>query len=215
MSLTDQALDRIVWQYRNGERFRAWIAHLPDIAEAKISAAATQVVNLINLDTAVGDQLDICGRIAGIDQRPKILREDVVFFAYDGTPGAVNYNVAPYTDAEDDSISVPAPDFIFRMIVKAKIFRNNTETTIDDVKTAVDFILGEDATVIDGQDMTVQTVWVTGEINPTIRVLIDEYDLIPRPQGVKISKVQQTLPAFGYAGTFNTTGYNDAPYRSF
>lgn len=213
MSLTDKALDRIVWQYRNGAKFRAWIAHFPDLAEEKISAAADQVVNLINIDNAEGDQLDICGRIAGIDQRPTILSDDVAFFGYAGTPGAVNYGVGPYKSPTEDPESIPAPDWLFRIIIKAKIFRNNTETTIDDVKTAVDFILGEDSTVIDGQDMTVQTVWVESDISPTIRMLIEDFDLIPRPQGVKIARVEKTVPAFGYAGTFNARNYGVAPYK--
>jgi len=188
--LQGKALGRIIWQYRNGAKFKAWISILPDIAKRLISDPAQQVVNLINIDTARGEQLDICGRIAGIPERPRINDDTLSVFAYDGTAGAQPYNVAPYIGPGVTPQSVPLPNYLYRLVIKAKIVKNTSPATIDDVKRGVEFILGEGytATVVDLQDMTMRII-LNQEIPFNIRALLDIYDLAPRPQGVGVEYV--------------------------
>lgn len=213
MNLNETAQSRIIWQYRNGQKFKAWIAILPTVSAELLQKPFEQITGLIDLDSAVGKQLDICGRIAGID-RPRILSDELRVFGYAGTTGAANYGVAPYRDPTGELPSMPLPDYLFRLVIRAKIFKNVGNATIDTLKQAADYILQTNTTVIDGQDMTIQTLWVDDAISDTVRILIEKYDLLPRPQGVKLVRVEQTFPAFGYAGSFNARNYGTAPYTA-
>lgn len=185
MTLTEKALGRIIWQYRNGQKFRSWIAHFPDIGTADITDPSNQIVNLINIDTARGDQLDICGRIVGIGERPRIRSEDLEVFAYNGTAGAQPYGVAPYKGPDTQPESFPLPNYLYRVVIKAKIVKNVGAATVDDVKRGVEFILGDGftATVVDLQDMSMRII-LSQEPAFNVRALLELFDLVPRPQGV-------------------------------
>lgn len=190
MTLTEKARGRIIWQYRNGSKFRAWISLLPDIATEYISEPVDQVVNLINIDTARGDQLDICGRIVGIGSRPKVRSDELEVFAYNGTEGAHPYGVAPYKGPDDFPESFPLPNYLYRLVIKAKIVKNVGLATVDDVKRGVEFILGDGftATVVDLQDMTMRVI-LNQEPSFNVRAILELFDVVPRPQGVSIEYV--------------------------
>lgn len=188
--LREKALGRIIWQYRNGAKFKAWIATLPDIGKRLISDPAQQVVNLINIDTARGEQLDICGRIAGIPERPRIRDDSLGVFAYEGTAGAQPYNVAPYVGPGVQPETIPLPNYLYRLVIKAKIIKNTAPATVDDVKRGLEFILGDGitVTVVDLQNMQMRII-VNQELPFNIQALLELYDLIPRPQGVNVEYV--------------------------
>ena len=184
-----KALTRVYWQYRNSPKLKAWMQILPALAQARIETPLEQIVNILDIDTASGHQLDIIGRIAGIETRPRIAPEDA-FFGYKDTPGATNYGLAPYIGREPLA-SYPVPDFLFRVIIRAKIYKNVSTVTIDGVKEAVDFILDENSEVVDGQDMTIEAIWLTKPLGPNLRKIVEDLDLIPRPQGVRIRRIDR------------------------
>lgn len=191
MDHASKALSRVYWQYRNSPKMLAWMQILPAIAQANIETPLDQIVNILNIDTAVGHQLDIIGRIAGISERPTVDSEDVGRFGYAGTPAAVGYGIGPYIGPDESIASYPAPDSLFRIIVRARIYKNVSLVTLDDVKAAVDFILDERSTVVDGQNMTIESIWLSRPLAPSIRKLVETQKLIPRPQGVKIASMEQ------------------------
>jgi hypothetical protein len=188
--LREKALGRVIWQYRGGVKFNAWIAILPDISAARISGPAYQVASLINIDTATGEQLDICGRIAGIPSRPKVRSDELAAFGYKGSAGAQPYGVAPYKGRFDIVESIPLPNYLYRLAIKAKIVKNTSSATIDDVKRGVEFILGPSytASVIDLQDMSMRVI-LNKEIPFNVRALLEIFDLVPRPSGVSLEYV--------------------------
>lgn len=185
MTLADKAQGRIIWQYRNGAKFKAWVAILPVIGEADISQASDDVVNLINVDSATGEALNICGRIVGIPDRPSVASDDLEVFAYDGTPGAQPYGVAPYIGPGVQVATIPLPDYLYRLIIRAKIIKNTRPATVDDVKEGVEYILGGGitATVVDLQDMTMRVI-LSEQPSFNVRAILELFDVIPRPQGV-------------------------------
>lgn len=187
MTLTEKALGRIIWQYRNGKKFRSWIAHFPDIGTEQITGPANQIVNLINIDTARGEQLDICGRIVGIGERPRIRSEELEVFAYNGTAGAQPYNVAPYKGPDVVPESLPLPNYLYRLVIKSKIVKNVGLSTVDDVKRGVEFILGDgfSAAVVDLQDMSMRII-LNKEPGFNVKSVLDAFDVAPRPQGVSL-----------------------------
>lgn len=190
MTLTEKALGRIIWQYRNGQNFRSWITHYPDIGTRRISRAANQIVNLINIDTARGEQLDICGRIVGIGSRPMIRSDELEVFAYNGTAGAQPYGVAPYKGPGVEPESFPLPNYLYRVVIRAKIVKNTSPATVDDIKRGVEFILGAgfSAVVVDNQDMTMRII-LNQEPAFNVKAILELFDVVPRPQGVSVEYV--------------------------
>lgn len=193
MAAVDLALSRIIFQYRNGQKFRSWVSILPEIGEELVGAPAIDVANLINIDTARGEQLNICGRIVGIGERPRINSDDLEVFAYNGVAGAQPYGVAPYKGRGVDPVSLPIPDYLYRLVIRAKIIKNTRPATVDDVKEGVEFILGGDfvATIVDLQDMSMRVI-LSEEVPFNVRALIEVFDLVPRPQGVKLEIISST-----------------------
>ncbi|TNV22821.1 DUF2612 domain-containing protein [Buttiauxella sp. B2] len=181
-----KATSRIYLQYRNAPKLLQWILTLPDIIQSDLAAQLDKVRRILHIDSAEGEQLNICGRIAGYRKRP-------VGRFY---PGCVM--------AEVD-------DALYRKMIKAKICKNNGIATIDDVKAAADYILDVQAIVLDAQDMTMRLVWHEDTVSIAVQQLVEDYDLIPRPQGVGMLKhrVIKRKP-FGF-GRFNNN-FGRAPF---
>lgn len=179
-------LTRVFWQYRNAPNMIRWLLILPDIAQSQLEDQLTKIQAMLDLDTAEGEQLDICGRIAGIRQRP------VGRFS----PGC------EATALNDD---------LFRKVIKSKVFKNNGIATLDDVKEAADYILDIDTIVLDGEDMSMRLVWREGAVSPGVQQLVTDFDLIPRPQGVGMRehRVVKYKP-FGFGKS--NTNFNWAPF---
>ncbi|MCF6782313.1 DUF2612 domain-containing protein [Pseudomonas stutzeri] len=190
---------------------RDWLQILPKIGQEAIEGPLGQIVNLLDIDNAAGEQLNIIGRIAGID-RPRIRSDALQVFAYNGTIGAQSYDTAPYREPGTELPTILLPDYLYRVLIKAKIMRNNGAATIDDVKDAVDFIFGVQSTVIDAQDMSMATVWLEEGVAANLLVLVQEFDIIPRPQGVKIRKIAKNEYPFAYKGTFSAQPYGVGRY---
>lgn len=183
---SDKARSRIYWQYKNAPKLIQWILTLPEVVQSNIVEQAEKIRRILDIDNAEGEQLDICGRIAGYRKRP-------VGRFY---PGCVV--------AEVD-------DVLYRKMIKAKICKNNGIATIDDVKAAADYILDVDVTVLDAQDMTMRLVWQDDSVSIAVQQLVSDYDLIPRPQGVGMRKhrvVKYTPFGFG----IHNTNFNRAPF---
>ncbi|RTQ01309.1 DUF2612 domain-containing protein [Enterobacter sp. WCHEn045836] len=183
---SDKAKSRIYWQYKNAPKLIEWIMSLPDVAQGRIVEQVAKVRNILDIDNAEGEQLNICGRIAGYRKRP------------------VGKFVPGCEVAEVD-------DVLYRKMIKAKICKNNGIATIDDVKAAADYILDVSTTVLDGQDMTMRLVWKEDTVSIAVQKLVEEYDLIPRPQGVGMRKhrVIKRKP-FGFGPHFSNFG--NAPF---
>jgi len=61
--VTAQGLARLIPEYQSTTRFQDWIASVLDTVQEMETAAADLWELVINLDSAVGDQLDLIGRI--------------------------------------------------------------------------------------------------------------------------------------------------------
>ncbi|AUH00844.1 DUF2612 domain-containing protein [Prodigiosinella confusarubida] len=169
-----KALSRAYWQYKNATKLIAWLKTLPDIAQANIEDQADKIQQMLNINTAEGEQLDICGRIVGYRTRP------IGTFYPACQPAPVN-------------------DELFRRMIKAKIFKNNSAATIDEIQFSADYIMNEPTRLLDGQDMTMRLIWFTHNVDVGTQKLIRDYDLIPRPQGVGMKDVRVlTYKPFGF-----------------
>ena len=173
-------------EYKTRPRLTSWLLWL--LSEGLTYKNTVQeFLDAFNLDTAVGVQLDIIGRIVGVDRL-------LSFHPVSGDSPLMN-------------------DSTYRMIIKAKIIQNTWKGTLDELYEAWAVLFPEVRyfQIQDLQDMTYNVV-IMGAFTPLERELIANGYIIPKPEGVRINLLTITdtsgLPLFAYdMDTYLLSGY--------
>lgn len=210
MATLNFAPDRIYAQYRVQPKAVQWYGIIPTLA-VEICDAYEAVRNTYDIDAAAGEQLDIIGRIVVVDRS----FESQVIFEIDTEFGASNVesqfggNGAQF-QSTGTTISNDVSDVIFRTLIKAKIAKNNSISTLDDISEALQYITSvTDIHVVDNEDMTF-SVSFGEELTDTERFVFNTFDVVPRPQGVRfLGFVEETsITQFGGDKSFGDTRAN-------
>lgn len=179
------AKSRIVSEYRNKPKFQAWVDICPAIANEALEGPLQTIYNSYDVDSVNDELLDVIGRIVGI-ARPILRTTSTDVFGYEGNDSYTNYNVAPYIGSGDLTIDAPLNNDLYRKLVKAKIARNISDGTYDSIIQLTEFILGFSVTaLVDNGDMSFQ-LGLEREPDNGTDYLINNFDIIPRPQGVEL-----------------------------
>ena len=126
------ALSRLALQYANSTRFQAYVAAL--LAPADELETVSQLVAVqSDIDVAQGVQLDTIGSIVGAS-RIIPLSASVSFFGFTGQPAATvfgaegNLSIGSRfrNDVESEFASSVLGDVQYRLIIRAKIIRNQS-----------------------------------------------------------------------------------------
>lgn len=173
-------------EYKTRPRLTSWLLWL--LSEGLTYKNTVQeFLDAFNLDTAEGVQLDIIGRIVGVDRL-------LSFHPVSGDSPLMN-------------------DSTYRMVIKAKIIQNTWKGTLDDLYEAWAVLFPEVRyfQIQDLQDMTYNVV-IMGAFTPLERELIANGYIIPKPEGVRINLLTITdtsgLPLFAYdMDTYLLSGY--------
>ncbi len=183
MNLT--APDRIYAQYRNSPKAYQWYGITRSISD-EIQSAANDVRLMYDIDNNSGEQLDIIGRIVGVDRR--VIASITIVVAQFGDEAAQCGDDTVQFGNDSITENATLSDDYFRSLIKAKIQNNSNDTTIDGIIQSVNAILSNDVEVIvnDNEDMTF-SIEVYGVITDIERYLILNNNIIPKPQGVGIS----------------------------
>ena len=187
--------DRIYAQYRDKPKAVKWFDITTELA-TPVADTYEQIRRVYNIDLNSGAQLDLIGRVI-VESREFIanVKLDVYECNTDGDNecGDSLVQCSATSITADDELS----DEYFRLLLKSKIIKNNSETTIDDILDAVTFI-APDIDIIrvtDGEDMTF-SIEFSGVANPIVRDLLISGKIVPKPQGVRFNGFLET---FGYA----------------
>lgn len=140
-----------------------------------VSQCLVQMDTALDLDIAVGPQLDMLGQVVGAAR--------TVGFQPSG-------GVSPVLD--DDT---------YRILIKARIGWNQWDGTIDSLYAlwAQLFPAGQ-IVILDNQNMTA-TITLTGAFTSITQDLINNGYIIPRPEGVEYTFLFGTLPYFGFGSS--------------
>ncbi|MFL1549773.1 DUF2612 domain-containing protein [Pseudomonas sp. D47] len=178
--------DRIYAQYRDKPKAVAWYA----IARAlggSIEAAAEAVRKSYDIDTAAGEQLSVIGRIvvaprSFVDSMPM---NPGLFDLTDGDEfGDDEAMFSALTIDQDGQLS----DDLYRLVIKAKIVKNNGDATIENILDGMNFLLpkAQVLRVTDGEDMSF-SIEFYGQITDLERFALLNAGLVPKPQAVKFN----------------------------
>lgn len=178
--------DRIYAQYRDKPKAVAWYAIARELS-GSIEAAAEAVRKSYDIDTAVGEQLNVIGRIVvaprsfvgSMPMNPGLF--DLTDGDEFGDDGAM---FSALTIDQDGQLS----DELYRLVIKAKIVRNNGDATIENILDGMNFLLpkAQVLRVTDGEDMSF-SIEFYGEITNLERFALLNAGLVPKPQAVKFN----------------------------
>ncbi|MHA7915990.1 DUF2612 domain-containing protein [Alloalcanivorax xenomutans] len=215
MNHAARAISRLIWQYRNAEKMRAWVSIGPDVAQVEIELAAQRVMEMLDIDAGAGVQLDIIGEIVG-QSRPfvdaAIFEND--WFGWQENPDRRGWGAAWLPRYVAGKSSIQMPDNYYRIMIRAKVSKNTSDATIDSIAQALEFITGASVSNLDDrQDMTFSVVF-SKDLSIQVRTILQNFDIVPRPQGVRFLSFSEPVQDeyFGYIGDPNVRPYGVAPY---
>ena len=187
MDHVERAKSRIINEYRGKNRMVRWVTIAPEISNDRVERPLDQIYGSYDVDTATGEMLDIIGRIVGV-ARPILRDAEFDVFGYAGNDSYTNYNIAPYI-GDGEAIDAPLNNDLYRKLIKAKIARNISDGTADSIIQLVEIIIGVKVTaLVDNGDKSFD-LGVASQLDNTTLYLIENFDLIPRPQGTRIGQV--------------------------
>ena len=195
--------NRIYAQYCDKPKAVAWFGIVPSLASG-INSAAEAVQNAYDIDANAGQALDVIGRIVVIDRG----FESVIFSEPDTVFGGANSQsqfggLSAQFNSTGEVLSQSVSDAIFKVLLKAKIAKNNNDATLDGVLTAINFITdAAGARVIDNEDMTF-SVSFSSALNAVERLVFNTFDILPRPQGVRFLGYTEELAITQFGGMYS------------
>lgn len=177
--------NRIYAQYADKPKAVAWYNITPAMAKPLFDTFDAVRISY-DIDTAVGAQLDVIGRIVVIDRG----FESFVVFDPDCRFGAGNKasrfgGLSARFNNRGATLSQEISDAMFRVLIRAKIAKNNSDATLDGVVDALSYITSSSPIrVVDNEDMTMSVSFGT-TLNEIERFVFNTFDVVPRPQGVR------------------------------
>lgn len=189
-----QILSRVYGQYSDAQKLKLWLSINGEIGN-ELQKAIDDVRLSYDIDTAEGAQLDIIGRIVDIGREVigDINFSSTQFGNSKSQFGNKKSQFSPQDVAGNDQLS----DEYYRVIIKAKIVKNNSDATIDQTIIGAQFIFPNGSPIVlrDGEDMSF-AIDIYGSISAIERKILQSVDVIPRPQGVKFSgfRVMSDVP---------------------
>jgi len=201
----------LIKQYWRSPKARADIAFrlgtLAPIADVLLGLA-----DAFDIDQAVGHQLDVIGRIVGLNRRVQTFGI-LEFFGFRGHTGARGFGQAPfYRRSELKYGWTTLGDESYRRFLKAKIAINNVKAKMIapdylSIQGAIQLASDGRAWVVDNYDMSLTLYVDPGVPLSELRLLLD-LGLLARPQGVYYKVIQAAQDGyFGFANNPASLGF--------
>ncbi len=197
--------NRIYAQYRNSPKAVKWYNIIAQLAN-EMSVDIDQVKNTYDIDTANSMQLDVIGNIVGVS-RSYTSQIDYVGESFGGLTGTTitsQFGSTQFTGA-GYIIQQNTSDLIYKILIQAKIAKNNGDATIESIlDSLVSITGGSDTEVIDHENMSF-SVNFNFQLNPLQIFILSTFtdDVIQRPQGVRF---------IGFIDTVSITSFGDGQF---
>tara|TARA_R110000765_G_scaffold244631_7_gene346875 strand:+ start:6906 stop:7547 length:642 start_codon:yes stop_codon:yes gene_type:complete len=206
--------DRIYAQYRDKPKAVAWF----DIARklgGDIDAAAEAVRKSYDIDTATGEALNVIGRIVVAERSflGDIPMTPGLFALTDGDEfGDTDAMFSALSTSQDSELS----DELYRIVIKAKIIKNNGDATIENILFGMNFLLpaAEVLRVVDGENMSF-SIEFYGSLTNIERFALLNATLVPKPQGVKFNGFLEGVGISEFGDEYAEFGDENAEFIGF
>lgn len=178
---------RVYAQYRTKPKALDWYRITDNISQ-QLGDTAGAVQSMYDIDTAISKPLDVIGRIV-VQSREftgQIQLNPGLFDTVDGAEFGDDVDAQFAADTVDqDSVM---SDELYRLAIKAKIIKNNSDASIDSILDGMNFLLpnAEVLRVTDGEDMSF-SIEFYGNITELERWALISLSFVPKPQGVRFN----------------------------
>lgn len=174
----------------------AWLEVYIHMQELQVSLAGPA----FDVDTAVGDQLDIIGEWVNASRLVSIPIEGV-FFEWDGT-AEVGWDYGTWQPPGSPSDITELPDDAYRNLIKFKIAANQWDGTTDGAYRIWEILFPDLVFLIqDNQDMSYDLAILGGIVDSLTLALIRQGAIALKPEGVRIANYYIPFddgPVFGW-----------------
>lgn len=157
-----------------------------------------EIPDIVDVDTAVGVQLDLIGKIVGVPRVVQGFVPDEVYYSYNDNNNPMAHPegkgmsdigspvLAKFKDYEDVRKSIyTLTDGVYRTMIKLKILYNNSNGTLKDIDDGLYKVFKGGITITDNFDMT-GVVKVGSNYNLEGR-LAAFLKIFPRPLGTSLT----------------------------
>lgn len=217
-----EARARVTEQFKEKDVFDRYLQLMLN-SQIEIQNTIRDLMQLRDIDTAVGAQLDVIGRIVG-QERELVAAELYEYFGFQGAVGAQSmgqYGTAlgGYFKSENTPAgkNVPLDDDNYRKYIKAKIFKNITASTPEEFISVVNLIFNTtQAYVLEGEEAQF-TLYFGRPITEFEKSLLNYISykqsyptrLLPKTVGVTMSLEYTGIPDFTGASGYGV-GYGES-----
>jgi Protein of unknown function (DUF2612) len=212
-----QSKEQATEQFKDKVVFNKYVALLL-AGSVEMMGVLRDLMQLRSIDTAVGEQLDVLGRIVGQD-RVLIGADAIKYFGFNGTTlsstfGSSSNNALGgywYSYGKPLGGNILLNDTQYRLFIKAKIKKNTTDATANSVMDFLSFVFGVRCTLTVSAGAKA-TILVSRKLSDFERALVDLQDtsgsyFVPRPLGVELTIEEPTSDGtLGFLGTPGALG---------
>lgn len=207
----------LIMQYHKKPKAVATINAYCDESD-KLSENLLDLLDQTDIDKARGFSLDIIGRRIGVSRNlPNAISKG--FLGYYGSLQGEPWGVGRwYRKGETTGDSLALGDGDYKFLLKAKIYKNFQNGTLDYVSKVVKLLISPDAVIQDNAminppiNMTANILLPISTLNELQLYMIQNMDILPRPCGVQYNYINASGKEFGFAGFFNSYGFNEGRF---
>lgn len=206
--------DRIYAQYRDKPKAVDWY-QIARTLGGSIEDAAEAVRKSYDIDNARGEQLSVLGRIVVVARSfvGSIPMDPGLFDLTDGDEfGDDEAMFSALTIDQDGQLS----DELYRLVIKAKIIKNNGDATIENILDGMNFLVpnAEVLRVTDGEDMSF-SIEFYGQITNLERFALLSAGLVPKPQAVRFNGFLEGFEMVEFGDVDAEFGDEDAEFAGY
>lgn len=180
-------LDLITSEFADKPDFKAVVSTNVAVA-VRVQELLASMIPIFDVDSAVGDQLDIIGLWVGISREVTIPISGV-YFSWDGADYSVGWDFGSWQPSNLPTDVTSLPDDAYRTLIRAKIAANQWDGTTNGAYAIWDAVFPNITILIqDHQNMSYDLAIIGGIIDSlTLALIIGGY--IPlKPEGVRVNE---------------------------
>lgn len=173
----------IIWQYRSKPKALGTIKAIY-VETDQTFRNIIQVADILNIDDATGYALDLVGKYVEVSRvLPTAIAKEYFGWLEDDT--ALSFNVGEfYRNGDALHASVVLNDNDYRFFIKACITKNYQTSEISNIVNSIKFVIGKHGNIIDSQNMTMNVLVNSDQLNSLTLYAISKMDILARPVGV-------------------------------
>ena len=173
----EQAQSRVYAQYRNKPKAFEWVGINGELGN-EIETAYQDILLSYDIDSANTEELNILGRIVVINRSFEAAIDIPSYLFGSAQFGSAQFRAA--SGVTDQSLN----DDVYRVLIKAKIAKNNNDATLDGIIQAISFMVETtDIQIEDPENMSFSMIF--GSLTDLERLVLSTFNIVPKPQGVR------------------------------